>query len=245
MRGRGAAMGKRALERALALSRQGNVAGALEAMAPKGSRAPGNGAKRSTGRAAQAVGASFQTEIRESLRLEADAGRCVWAEGNPRVRGYPGAMFPVEKATVDFQMLAASIGIAFDCKTFTARETWTLETVGDPDEVERHRRQVDWLMQFRKQGGISFLLLYETKRDRAWLCFQLKTLLDGGTVQIRTLEREKGGIPARIVDHLPALERSPRLVGPAWRILDAALAHGRKTLPLDSPFRTEIPNDAT
>ncbi len=238
-----ARMSRKALEDVLARSRNGDVAGALELLTPKAKRSRSliDSAKHSrSGRNAQHAGASFQTEIRESLRLEADAGACVWAEGNPRVRGAPGAMFPVEKATVDFQLLASNIPIAFDCKTFTGREEWTLAgSVGDPAELEKHRRQVEWLMSFRKQGGIAFLLLYEAKRGRAWLCFQLKTLLDGGSVPIRTLERERGGIPARVVDHMPAIVESARLTGPKWPILAAAIAHGRKTLPAESPFRCE------
>lgn len=226
-----ARMSRRELERALALSRSGDVAGALAAIAPKTKR--GGVTETRSGRAATVAGASFQTEIRESLRAEADAGRCVWNEGNPRVRGAPGAMFPVEKATVDFQILARSTAIAFDVKTFTGRESWTLSYVGDEREIERHRRQVQWLLDFRKQGGVAFLLLYETKRNRAWLCFALKTLLDGGTVLIRTVEREQRGIPSRIVDHLPALEPTPIRIGPKWRILDAAIAHGLKTIATD------------
>lgn len=237
-----ARMSRKALEDVLARSRNGDVAGALELMTPKTKRRRSllDGAKHArSGRAANVAGGSFQAEIRESLRLEADAGACVWAEGNPRVAGAPGAMRYVEKATVDFNILAAMIGIAFDCKTFHGREEWTLATVGDPDEIERHRRQVEWLLQFRKQGGIAFLLLYEPKRARAWLCFQLKTLLDGGSVPIRTLEREQRGTPARCIDHMPAIVESPRLTGPKWPILQAAIAHGRKTLPIDSPFRSE------
>jgi len=239
-----ARMSRKALEDVLARSRNGDVAGALDLMTPKPRRQRSliqSATKSRQGRAAQQAGGSFQTEIRESLRLEADAGACVWAEGNPRVRGAPGAMFPVEKATVDFQLLAANIPIAFDCKTFHSLESWTLATVGDEIEVERHRRQVEWLMSFRKQGGIAFLLLYEPKRARAWLCFALQTLLAGEAVKIRTLTREQRGIPSRVVDHLPAIVESPRMLGPKWPILAAAIAHGRKTLPLDSLFREVTP----
>jgi len=226
-------MRKSDFERAVALSRNGDTAGALEAMAPKRKRAAAAAGAERKGQRADQAGKAFQKAIRETLELEAKAGRCVFIEGNPRVGGAPGGMFPIEATRVDFQVLAGGISIAFDCKAVSGMAEFSVRNyVGTPKAIEKLERQIRYLLDFRKQGGIAFLLLQEEKHARAWLCFQLKTLLDGGSVPIRTLERERGGIPARVVDHLPVIVESPRLVGPSWPILDAARTHGTKTIPL-------------
>lgn len=238
-------MSRRELERALALSRNGDVAGALDAITPKRRREP-SPAKRSAGARAQIAGASFQTEVRSSLDIECNGySRCVWTEGNPRVRGAPGAMFPVERATVDFQLLAGGIPIAFDCKGMTGRAEYSLAHVGDPKRQDAERRQIEWLLKFRQQGGIAFLLVNEAKRNRAWLVFALQTILAGESVQIRTIERAARGLPERLVDHCPAIERVEHLLRPTWGVLTAAIAHGRKTLPETSPFRNASPFEGT
>jgi len=224
-------MSRRELDRAIAQSRNGNVAAALETITPKRRRAPADGKARQSQLADQS-GKSLQSDVRDSLELEAKAGRCVFVEGNPRVGGTPGAMFPIEATRVDFQVLSGGISIAFDCKSFhNQAELSIANLVGTPKAKEKLERQIRYLLDFRKQGGIAFLFLAEPKRGRAWLCFALQTLLDGGSVAVRTLERERGGIPARIVDHLPAIEPNPRLIGPRWPILEAAIRHGMKTVP--------------
>lgn len=240
MRGRGVRMSRRDLEKAIRLSREGNVGDALDSIKPPKKERVQHAGKSRASQLAHETGHAFQKAVRESLALEAAAGRCTVNEGNPEVGGIPGAMYPKAPATVDFQLLSAGIGIAFDCKTVHDTAEFSVTSyVGAEKAIEKLERQIDYLLAFRKQGGIAFLLLYEPKRGRAWLCFALQTLRDGGSVKIRTLEKEARGIPARIVDHLPALEPSPRLVGVKWAILDAALRHGLKTLPLESPFRKE------
>ncbi len=239
-------MKRKDFEQAIALSRAGNVAGALEKMEPKRKRTPASGAQRQ-GQRADESGKSFQAEVRQTLEDEAAAGRCVYIEGNPRVGGAPGGMFPVEATRVDFQVLRESIAIAFDCKAFGDKGTVAggisiASLVGTPKAREKLERQVRYLLDFRKQGGIAFLLLCEPKHGRAWLCFALQTLLNGEAVPVRSHEREQLGIPARTVDHLPAIARSPKLFGAPWpTLLDAAIRHGRKTLPLESPYRSEEP----
>jgi len=234
-------MSKRELEQAIALSRKGNTAEALEKITPKRARnddlAAAGGRSRGSQRA-HASGAEFQAEVRASLETLAIAGLCVYAEGNPRVGGAPGSMFPVEATKVDFQVLTTGIPIAFDCKAVHDRAEISIASlVGTEKAQTKLERQIRYLLDFRRHGGIAFLFVSEPARSRAWLVFQLQTLVDGGAVPLRTLEKERGGIPARIVDHCPALEPNPRPLGPKWTILEAALRYGRKTLPLESPYR--------
>jgi hypothetical protein len=232
-------MTRRELDRAIAQSRNGDVSAALETITPKRKRTPADGASRAGQRADQS-GKAFQSDVRQSLEEETKAGRCVYVEGNPRVGGAPGSMFPVEATRVDFQVLSVGISIACDCKVFSAKGTVDggisiASLVGTPKSREKLERQIRYLIDFRKQGGIAFLFLHEVESGRAWLCFALQTLLDGGTVKVRTRERERGGIPARVIDHLPAIEPNPRLIGPRWPILEAAIRHGTKTIPHAAP----------
>lgn len=69
--------------------------------------------------------------------------------------------FPGKKSIVDFQGVAHGRAIAFDAKS--TRET----TRFDLKNVEEH--QVQYLMNFREQGGIAFLLVEFAKLDEVYL----------------------------------------------------------------------------
>lgn len=61
-----------------------------------------------------------------------------------------------QKSTVDYIGAVQGIPVCFDAKECTS-DTFALQNV--------HQHQVDFMTQFEKQGGISFLVLFYTKRN--------------------------------------------------------------------------------
>lgn len=56
-----------------------------------------------------------------------------------------------KKSTVDYIGLAQGVPIAFDCKE-CAVKTFSLQNV--------HKHQLEFMKDFKKQGGVAFLLIY-------------------------------------------------------------------------------------
>jgi recombination protein U len=68
--------------------------------------------------------------------------------------------FPREKGTVDFVGISHGRGIAFDAKS-------TKETTRFPlKNIEQH--QIDYLLQHKDQGGISFFIIDFSKKDERY-----------------------------------------------------------------------------
>lgn len=61
-----------------------------------------------------------------------------------------------QKSTVDYIGAVQGIPVCFDAKECTS-DTFALQNV--------HQHQIDFMTQFEKQGGISFLVLFYTKRN--------------------------------------------------------------------------------
>ena len=61
-----------------------------------------------------------------------------------------------QKSTVDYIGAVQGIPVCFDAKESTA-DTFALQNI--------HQHQVDFMLQFEKQGGISFLILFYSARN--------------------------------------------------------------------------------
>lgn len=61
-----------------------------------------------------------------------------------------------EKSTVDYIGVVQGIPVCFDAKE-CAVDTFSLQNI--------HEHQVNFMKEFEEQGGISFLLIYYSKRD--------------------------------------------------------------------------------
>ncbi|MBO7333517.1 MAG: Holliday junction resolvase RecU [Lachnospiraceae bacterium] len=66
-----------------------------------------------------------------------------------------------QKSTVDYIGACQGIPICFDAKE-SAVETFSLQNI--------HEHQVEFMMDFKRQGGIAFFLLYFTKMDLMYFC---------------------------------------------------------------------------
>ncbi len=66
-----------------------------------------------------------------------------------------------QKSTVDYIGACQGIPICFDAKE-SAVETFSLQNI--------HDHQVEFMMDFKKQGGIAFFLIYYTKLDLMYFC---------------------------------------------------------------------------
>lgn len=92
-----------------------------------------------------------------------------------------------QKSTVDYIGAVQGIPVAFDAKE-CAKDTFALQNI--------HEHQVNFMIEFEKQGGIAFILIYYGHKD---LCYylRLKELLhfwqrsqDGGRKSFRLDELE-------------------------------------------------------
>lgn len=87
-----------------------------------------------------------------------------------------------QKSTVDYIGVAQGFPICFDCKE-CAVDTFSLQNV--------HEHQVKFMDEFKKQGGISFILIYYTHKDCIYymkseeLSAFYKRASDGGRKSIR------------------------------------------------------------
>ena len=64
-----------------------------------------------------------------------------------------------QKSTVDYIGVCQGLPICFDCKE-CAVDTFTLQNV--------HEHQVKFMQDFKKQGGIAFILIYYTKKSKIY-----------------------------------------------------------------------------
>lgn len=150
----------------------------------------------------------------------------VITKGNPAVYGTPGAMSYGEPSDVDYTGLArrpglhvvpVAVPLALDAKSCTDRASYAPPSPGRGTKAElldyqRDVRQLEFLRDWQRAGGLAFLLLYCRRLELAWLLFDVQALLSGRAVPIRSLDG-KGGR----VDHLPVV--------PAGSVL--SIARGR------------------
>ena len=92
-----------------------------------------------------------------------------------------------KQSTVDYMGVAQGIAICFDAKE-CAVDTFSLQNI--------HEHQVDFMVNFEKQGGVAFLILYYSHKDLFYY-LNLKQLLifwnrakDGGRKSFRFDELE-------------------------------------------------------
>ncbi|MGN0354566.1 MAG: Holliday junction resolvase RecU [Muricoprocola sp.] len=93
-----------------------------------------------------------------------------------------------QKSTVDYIGAVQGIPVCFDAKECTS-DTFALQNL--------HEHQVKFMTEFEKQGGISFLIIYYTKRDEIfYLPFRdmirfWKRMEEGGRKSIRYEELDQ------------------------------------------------------
>lgn len=114
-----------------------------------------------------------------------------------------------QKSTVDYIGVVQGIPVCFDAKE-CAYDTFALQNV--------HEHQVKFMQEFEEQGGVAFLLIYFSKRDKYYyLRFEKlwefwKRMLDGGRKSFRLEEMEedyevKRGTGGVFVPYLNALQK--------------------------------------
>ncbi len=114
-----------------------------------------------------------------------------------------------QKSTVDYIGVVQGVPVCFDAKE-CAYDTFALQNV--------HEHQVKFMQEFEEQGGVAFLLLYFSKKDKYYyLRFEKlwefwKRMLDGGRKSFRFEELEedyeiKRGAGGVFVPYLNALQR--------------------------------------
>ncbi len=64
-----------------------------------------------------------------------------------------------QKSTVDYIGIAQGVPLCFDCKE-CAVDTFTMANV--------HPHQVQFMKEFKSQGGVAFILIYYSKRDMVY-----------------------------------------------------------------------------
>ena len=111
-----------------------------------------------------------------------------------------------QKSTVDYIGAVQGIPVCFDAKECTS-DTFSLQNL--------HRHQVEFMKEYERQGGVSFLIIYFTKRDElVYLPFKdmlkfWQRMEDGGRKSFRHEElnpdyvlRNRGGVLVPYLDGL-------------------------------------------
>ena len=78
------------------------------------------------------------------------------------------------KSTVDYIGLAQGIALCFDCKECAA-DTFALQNI--------HEHQYNFMKAFEKQGGVAFLLIYYSHREKIYFmnCEEMAHFYERGT----------------------------------------------------------------
>ena len=87
------------------------------------------------------------------------------------------------KSTVDYIGLAQGIALCFDCKECAA-DTFALQNI--------HEHQYSFMKAFEKQGGVAFLLIYYSHREKIYFmnCEEMARFYERGTEE--GMQREDG-----------------------------------------------------
>ena len=78
-----------------------------------------------------------------------------------------------QKSTVDYIGIAQGIALCFDCKE-CAEDTFPLQNI--------HEHQYRYMKDFERQGGVSFLLIYYSHREKIYFmkCEEMVRFYDRG-----------------------------------------------------------------
>lgn len=203
-----------------------------------------NAANVQQGATAYRAGRTFEEELEQANAVYAAAGVATIARAHPPVGGPPNALYYRGKGQVDFigtirstiagTVTAGSgaphgIPIAFDAKSNSDAASYK----HDP----RDYHELDFLLDWRRAGGVSFLLLLDRPIGTMYLVDDLDALRAGASIALRTHARGRS-LPMPIV---PALHRTE-----SERTLDVAL--GRAIWPWLALARLQYPqlaNDRT
>lgn len=186
---------------------------------------------RAQGAKARKSGKSFEDAIEASCEWYRANGQAVITRNYPPTAGYGRSLRYTGKGVVDFtgwtppsgdlpeyavQMYAKPI--AFDCKCITGSASYK--------HAERDRHQLEFLLDWSR-AGVSGLLLHDSDMGCTWWLSggeRLRTLLAGGSVPIRTKQRN-----GEVVHHLPVLTEADSLwstlkesgkIGVRWPFLE-------------------------
>ena len=88
-----------------------------------------------------------------------------------------------QKSTVDYIGIAQGIALCFDCKECAA-DTFALQNI--------HEHQYNFMKEFERQGGVAFLLIYYSHREKIYFmrCDEMVKFYDRGADDTREDNRK-------------------------------------------------------
>ena len=88
-----------------------------------------------------------------------------------------------QKSTVDYIGIAQGIALCFDCKECAA-DTFALQNI--------HEHQYNFMKEFERQGGVAFLLIYYSHREKIYFmrCDEIVKFYDRGADETREDNRK-------------------------------------------------------
>jgi penicillin-binding protein-related factor A (putative recombinase) len=133
------------------------------------------------------------------------------------VGGPPHALSYRGKGKVDFVGHVLGVPVAFDAKSNNAEASYHHD--------ERDYHELDFLLDWRARGGVSFLLVLDRSIDTLYLVDDVARLRAGANVQLRTHARGRV-VPAPVVPAIVCTEAA-RLIAtvkraPVWPWLQIA-----------------------
>jgi penicillin-binding protein-related factor A (putative recombinase) len=164
------------------------------------------------GAVAKREGRSFEQEITATNDAYAAMGLVAMTRAHPPVAGPPTNLHYAGDGDVDFVGHVRGIPVAFDTKSDEGCASYKY--------YERDMHELDFLLAWRRTGGVAFVLLLDRARETLYLIDHLAALRAGKSVPLRTHVRSKSGAQTLV----PALIRTA-----SERTLDAAM--GRPIWP--------------
>lgn len=169
-------------------------------------------------------GSAFEEMVNRTNEMYREKGLCL-------VQKIPTPITPIEidhstrhitlayfdqKSTVDYIGACQGIPICFDAKE-SATDTFSLQNI--------HEHQVDFMTDFKKQGGVAFFLIYYTKIEKIYFCpiEEMKIFTDraaeGGRKSFRLEELKE--------EHF--MEKHPGVLVPYLDMIDKYLSEIKNT----------------
>lgn len=162
--------------------------------------------RQAAGFVAKAQGKLFEDEIQSSCAYYNSIGRCLVARNYPATSGPPGRMFPVKAGAPDFTGTLLGRAIAFECKSASEKPaSWSWS--------DRDWHQIEFLIEWEKIGGWSFVLLRCDEIAYLLDGWRLRELNAGRSVELRKHKKD-GGLPV-----CPYIERRTQHT-PIWPLFD-------------------------
>lgn len=149
------------------------------------------------GRKAVKSGRSFEVLLSQTHATYRHLGVGCVAKLHPETAGPPNARRFVGPGAVDCMGVVRRLdnpndqeAVAFDTKSTKNCATWTLDTRPKAREVEQ--RQLRFLLDFARSGGLAFLLIYDAGLEVAFLIREdgIRELHDTGAVPLRAKQRD-------------------------------------------------------